>query len=194
MAKYPLITTVPFEGPVGIEIEWMTLVQEFEGTGNESRKQKRLYPRRNFSVRYRNINETHIRTLWEFYLARKGKFGKFRFFDQLITTYSGEYVATSDGSTSIWNLPSYQAQSRTLKYDGVSKTEGVDWTFTAMGGGDGEDKASLIIVPDSGAKITFDFTGQLVISCRFAEDIMSYEAFYSVLFATGLRMKGLLNS
>lgn len=194
MARYPLVTEVPFEAPVGVEIEWMTLVQEFEGMGVESRKQKRLYPRRNFTLRYQNINETYIRTLWEFYIARKGRFGQFRFFDQLITSYTGEYVATSDGSTSVWNLPSYQAQSRTLKYDGVSKTEGVDWTFTAMGGGDGEDKASLIIVPDSGTKIVFDFTGQLVVTARFAEDIMSYDAFYSVIFNIGIRMKGLLNS
>lgn len=194
MARYPFVSEVPFEGPVSVEIEFLTLVQEFEGTGSESRKQKRLYPRRNFSLKYRNIDEDHIRTLWEFYLARKGRFGPFRFFDRLITTYSGDYVCTSDGSTSIWNLPSYQAQSRTLYYDGVAKTEGVDWNFTAMGGGDGEDKASLIVVPNSGVRITFDFTGQLVTTCRFMEDIMSYDAFYAVLFTTGLKLKGLLNS
>jgi hypothetical protein len=194
MARFPLVSEVPFEAPVNVEIEWLTLVQEFEGTGSESRKQKRLYPRRNLNLIYRNINETHIRTLWEFYLARKGRYGEFRFIDRLVTTYSGEYVCTSDGSTTVWNLPSYQAQSRTLYYAGVAKTEGVDWNFTAMGGGDGEDKASLIIVPDSGVKITFDFTGQLVLTCRFAEDVMSYDAFYAVLFTTGLKLRGLLNS
>lgn len=194
MAVYPDIDTVPYASPVIQSPRWKTLVSEFE-SGAETRKRKWLYPRRRIELRYANVPIGKAETLWEFYIARSGRFEAFSWFHRDTSiSYVGEYVGPGDGSTKVFNLPSKQASLRTLKVDGVSQTEGVDWMFDSEGGADGADKATFNTAPPDGDRITFDFTGKLKVRCRFLEDIVSFDIFFNKLMTTGITLEGLLNS
>ena len=192
MAAFPEITSVPYNAPVKTTLKWKTLIQEYED-GLETRKQKRLYVRRDVNLVYQNISLAETRILWQFFNARAGAFEVFTFFFRGSDVYTGEYVGVGDGTTTVFNLPSKSAGSITLYNAGAAQTEGVDWTFTTGGGSDGEDKATFGSAPADGNILTYDFTGRLKISCRFMEDSMSIDAFYTKIHTTGIHLKGLLN-
>lgn len=194
MAKFPENSDILMEHPQAEKLEWKTLISQFDDLGEEKRKSKRLYPRRNLNVKYANITKTEARTLWNFFNARKGRYEAFNFFLPHSNTYTGEYVGTGDGSTVIFNLPSKQASGYTLYVNGVAKTGGgVDYTFSSQGGADGADKVTFTTAPADGERITFDFTGYLKVRCRFAEDKLDFETFYDRLVNMGIKLKGLLN-
>ncbi|MBW2024369.1 MAG: DUF2460 domain-containing protein [Deltaproteobacteria bacterium] len=192
MAKFP--DTISAVYPLIEEIAFKTLISNFDNLGEEQRKRKWLYPRRIITLRFNGLSQSDIRTLWQFYLDRSGSYEAFNWFHPYSNTYEGEYVGTGDGSTTVFNLPSKSATSRTLYIDGVSQTEGTNWTFTSEGGADGADKCEFTTAPNSGQRITFDFSGYLKVRCRFAEDIMSFENFVTTLYRTGLKLQGLLNA
>ena len=194
MTAFPdLISGVPAVDPLDEQIEFRTLVSDFE-SGNETRKQKRLYPRRNFPLKYRHISKADALTVWQFFLDRKGSHEAFPFFLPTTNTYTGEYVGTGDGSTTTFNLPSKSAASYSVYLDGYELTETTDYTFTSGGGADGADLLSLTVAATDGVKITFGFTGYLKVRCRFAEDIFSFQTFYDRLVSAGVTLKGLLNA
>ena len=194
MAAFPELSSVPYGSPVTKSIEFLTLVHEFE-SGVITRKQKRTYPLRSFSLTYPKIKVADAQTLYQFFIARAGGFEDFVFFDRNATNaYVKEYVGTGNGVDTVWNLPSLNASSYTLYIDDVAKTAGVDWTFGQAGGSDGEDKMTYGSAVTNGARITFSFTGRLKVRCIFKESTMSWEEFYSKLVTTGLSLRGLLNS
>ena len=191
MAAYPDITTgVPAIEPFNEGIEFKTITTQFEG-GQESRKQKWLYPRRNFSVKYKAVTNTDAQTLWQFFLDRSGSFEEFSFFHPFSRTYTGEYVATGDGSTEVFSMPSLQGSSRTIYIIGSEETGG---TFAQGGGADGEDQWTADSAIATGAIITYDFTGRLKTRCRFGEDNMNFTTFINRMMTTGIKLQGLLNS
>jgi hypothetical protein len=198
MAQYPALLSSP--GPTwGFRqrIETKTLRTEFNDVGAESRKQIWLYPRRHFELQYNYLDEADAQTLWEFYIARNGQYNAFRIIYPWSLTYSGEYVGTGDGSTTSFNLPSNQATARTLYVDSSSQSESsspADWTFTSEGGTDGADLCEFASAPASGTRITFDFTGYLVIRAVFREDTMDMQTFVDRATSVGLKIRGLLNS
>lgn len=198
MAKYPEVSEIPFVAPVKMALEWRTLTHEYEG-GVETRKQKRLYPRRNFTVTYENLSIGDANTIWNFYNARKGRLEAFNFFMHTRSgyelSYTGEYVGVGDGSTTVLNLPSKNATLRTMYLNGVEINEGAEeaWVFSAGEGEDGADKATFTSAPGNGVKVTFDFTGTFKVRSRFAEDLVDFEIFYAILCSAGLKMRGLLN-
>jgi hypothetical protein len=198
MAKYPEFDSVGMINPVTVEIEHKTLLSRFEGLGKEKRRKKWLYPRRNLTFRYRLLQKADGETLWEFYIARGGTYEAFSCFvpepKQTYRTYTGEYVGTGDGSTTIFNLPAKTSSSYTVYVDGNSQTGGgVDYTFSAGGGPDGEDKITFTAAPNDGVRITYDFTGVLKVRSRFAEDMQGFDFFFDRLVTTGIKLKGLLN-
>lgn len=202
MAVLPEISSVPYAAPVGKGIQFRTLVQEFE-SGIPTRKKKRTYPRRLYQLRYSNyIDYTEIQTLYQFFIARAGRFEDFVFFDRNPNhVYVKEYVGTGDGSTTEFNLPSLNATEYTLYIDDVAQSEGeesgssgVDWTFHAANGDGGEDTCKLAVAAAEGERITFSFKGRLKGRCIFDEDEMSFEEFWNKYVTTGIRLKGLLNT
>jgi hypothetical protein len=194
MAAFPALASVPYEQGIQEEIQFKTLFSNFDDLGEEQRKQKWLYPRRDFALKYKGITEAQVKTCYDFYIARKGAFEAFNFFHHLSRTYTAEYVGTGDGSTLIFNLPSKQASSYTLYVDGVAQTAGgTHYTFSSMGGADGADKATFVSAPAAGSRITFTFTGYLKVHCRFAEDKLGFESFFDRIAHAGLKLKGLLN-
>lgn len=197
MSKFPDVTSVPYENPIEENIRYKTLVSNFDELGEEQTKQKWLYPKRSITLKYKYIEMADAMTIWQFFMARKGRFAAFNYFypSGWGNTYIGEYVGTGDGSTVTYNLPSKLASSYTLYVGGVAKTPGgVDYTFTAEGGDDQADKAVFEAPPASGAYITWSFTGRLKVRGRFDEDIMTFETFYAKLVNTGIKIRGILNA
>lgn len=201
MAAFPEISSVPYIAPVSKGVQFRTLVQEFE-SGVITRKKKRTYPLRSFSLVYKDIDYTEVQTLYQFFIARAGMFEAFVFFDRNPNhVYVKEYVGTGDGSTTEFNLPSLNAVSYTLYIDDVAQSEGeesgssgVDWTFHAANGDDGEDTCKLAVAAAEGERITLSFTGRLKVPCIFAEDEMGFDEFWNKLVTTGIRLQGLLNT
>ncbi|MBU2538079.1 MAG: DUF2460 domain-containing protein [Proteobacteria bacterium] len=194
MTAFPdLLASVRPSNPLAESIEYRTLVSEYE-SGREATKQKRLFPKRSFPLKYKNITVANARILWQFFMSRRGKHLPFNFFHPFEAVYVGEYVGTADGATAIYNMPSKLASGYTVYVGGVAKASGVDYTFTAEGGEDGADKITFAAPPAAGQHITCDFSGRLKVRCKFGEDVMNFETFYNRLVTTGLTLKGQLNA
>jgi len=193
MAKFPDNSEIGRFNPEDVKIRQKTLISRFDDNGREKRKRKWVYPKRDVTVKYEARSKANIATLYAFYMARSGSYEAFSFFLGLSQSYTGEYVGTGDGSTTVFNLPSRNATDYKLYADGTEQEEDVAYTFSEATGSDGEDKVTFAVAPDDGTRITFDFTGYLKIRARFAEDNMSYETFYNRLTYTGLTIRGLLN-
>ncbi len=198
MAAFPDIIDsvggVPAINPLEEGTEFSTLINKFDN-GTESRKQKRLYPRRNFGLKYTIRNSTHLKTLYDFYLARKGSFEAFNFFHPFIRIYAGEYVGTGDGSTLLYNLPFKLGTDMAIYVDGLLQIEVTNYTITASGGADGADLLTMVAAVADGSQITCDFTARLKVHCRFKDDALDMTQFAALIcYAnTGLGLVGLLN-
>lgn len=193
MAKFPDYSSIGYANPLEIILIGKTLISEFDDLGEELRRQKYTYLRRDLTLSYRQISKINARTIWQFFQSRAARYETFNFFLPHTDSYEGEYVGTGDGSTTIWNLPAKTASSYTVYIDGNAQTDTIDYTITASGGADGADVISFSVAPSSGERITFDFTGYLKIRCRFADDNMGFQMFYARLTNIGISFKGLLN-
>lgn len=196
MVAYPdVLTSVTILNPFTSENEFKTIVTTFDNLGNQTTKQKWLYPKRNVTLTYLTSGQSTFRTLWQFYNARAGKYGTFSFFYPYSDVYIGEYIGTGDGTTTTWNLPVKTGSSYTVYIDGSSVSGGgVDYTYTSGGGGDGEDLIAFTVAPNSGTRLTMDFTGILKIRANFADDILSWDNLLTRIFTTGIKLKGKLNA
>ena len=198
MAKFPDVFSIGYQyiDPLDVElVAGKTLISQFDDLGEEKRRQKQLYPTRNITVNFDALLKTgdYANTLWTFYKDRGGSFEAFNFFYPYSDTYEGEYVGTGDSATTSFNLPAKSSASYTLNVDSAEQSIGSDYNFSGEAGTDGADKIVFISPPSSGERITWDFTGNLKIRTRFAQDIFSYTDFYDYCLKGGLRLKGLLN-
>ena len=205
MAVYPQ-TTTPYADPVRIDIRHKTLRSNFDELGEEKRRQKWLYPRRDVTLKYNALSKDQAEPLWEFYCARKGSYESFVWFESTglgtYRSYSSEYVGTGDSTTLIFDLPAKgsSAYSRQVHIAGTS-TPTTNYTISYNGGSNGEDKVTFVSSSDGGLgppstteRITYSFTGRLKIRCTFDDDIFTFENFYDRLINSGVKLKGLLNS
>ena len=192
MAFFPdLITESPALNPLAEAIEFRNLITDFDG-GSESRKQKYLYPRRNYTLQYRHISKAQALTLWQFYLSRSGRYEEFFLLLPWTNTYTTEYVGVGDGSTTVFDAPSKSASSYNVYLDGSVQTVTTDYTV-GSGGEESTNQITFVVAPSSGEIITFSFTGYLKVRCRFDEDILSFQTFYDRLVSAGVKLKGLLH-
>lgn len=179
--------------PVSIEPEWRTIADEAD-SGAEQRRQKWLFAKWNASFRYDALTAADLSTHYAFYMARKGSYEPFWYFDPrpslgMTVAHTDIYVGTGNGSTQTFDLPGKSTSSRTLYVDGVSQSTGFAYL---TGGGDGSaDRVTFTSAPADGAIITLDFTGILRMRVRFAVDRMSMELFQTVLQRLGVQLKGL---
>lgn len=200
MAIFPTLFSQGFGSvePLVVElIAGKVITSNFDDLGEEKRRNKWIYPRRNVQIQFRGIRiqdvQESARVMTEFYTARRGSFEAFNFFYPFTNQYSGEYVATGDNSTIAFNMPSKGATSHNLYKDGVLLTENVDYVFSGELGTDGADQIGMGTVITSGERLTADFNGTLKIRSRFMEDGLSYVDFFNQLIITGVNLKGLLN-
>jgi len=197
MTAFPdLLTGVSPKNPLEEIIQYKTLISEFE-SGDPQRKQKWTYPRRRYRLRYQYISKANARTLWQFFMARSGRYGEFNLFHPWSDEYVGEYVGTGDGTTTNWNLPFKSGSAITVYVDGDEQSQTsspAEATVTTNGGADNADLLELDSAPSSGARITVDFTGYLKVRSFFDADEMSFSNFYDRLLNTGLDIQGMLNT
>ena len=194
MATFPETINPVF--PVLIEPVWDTLIHTMD-SGAEQRRQKSLYPRFNVTLSFYGLIASEAQTLWDFYMARKGAFESFYFFDPApdisgnTTSYDDLFIGTGDGSTDVWDIPGKSTSSQVIYLDGVTQTVTTDYAILTGGGDGSADRVDFVTAPSLGVAITCDFTGKLRINCRFAEDRMSKEWFFTELFSFGIQLKGL---
>jgi hypothetical protein len=197
MSSFPLIASLKYGNPIREEIQFYNLVEHFDGAiFNEQRKQKQLYPTRNFIITCPWITKLEAQTLFQYFMDRKANFSSFYFFfpKKNITPFSfvKEYSFTGDGSSTVFNLPAWTSSAYTL-YEGTNALTagGTDWTFSALGGTDGQDKCTLTSASTSGAYYTFSFTGWLVQRMKFKDGKLTMDHFYDKLLKSGLILQGL---
>lgn len=186
MAEFPT-TPRPFY-PVIIEPEWKTNISTFD-SGKEQRRQKWDFPKYNVELRYDVLSSADIQSLWDFYMARKGAYEAFYFYDLESVAHNAQYVGIGDGATATFDIPGKSTSSQTIYIDGVPLGSG--YTILSGGGSENSDRVQFTAAPAIGEMITCDFTGFLRIRCRFKEDKMSKSAFTASLRQTGLKLKGL---
>lgn len=197
MSAFPEITSVPFGNPVVEQVQFKTLISNFDDLGREQRKQKNLFPKRLISLKYNWISKAEAQILYSFYIDRAGAYNVFKFFYPNVQgqnfSYVKEYVGTGDSLTRVFNLPSLGAAAYTVYLDDSALSTPGDYTFGVLGGPDGEDKLTLVDPPVIGKRITYSFTGRLKVVCRFKDDKMNFENFFDRLLTTGVQLQGLLN-
>lgn len=182
---YPLIVTP----------EWRTLIST-AGTGKEQRRQKALFAVYDVTVRYRALSAAGVKTLWEFYMARKGAFEAFYIYDLALLAavsfnHSTLYCATGDGETTIFDIPGRSTSSHAIYANGVEQDDPTDYGILTGGGESSSDRVEFTNAPAEGTIITCDFTGYLRIRSRFMHDRLPRELFLRNLFQYGIELKGL---
>ena len=183
--KYPLIVTPT----------WKTLISTV-GTGIEQRKQKALFPKYNVTVRYDVLSAVNAKTLWAFYMARKGAFEAFYIYDLALLAsvafaHTDEYCGTGDAVIDIFDIPGRSTSSHDVYVDGIAQTDPGEYSVLTGGGVGSSDRIDFVTAPGEGAIITVDFTGFLRMRVRFMYDELDRETFTTNLFRYGIELKGL---
>ena len=201
MAIFPSYESINYGNPVVEEMQFKTLFSNYDDLGEERRKRKWKYPKRLITLQYNYLSKIDGRTIFQFYLDRSGAYEAFSFFKYEIETYTGEYVGSGDSSTTLYSLPCKNSYARTLYVNDIEQVLGADsttgdYTYTALGGLDGEDTINFndTSIPEASERITIDFSGNLKIRCRFKEDNMSFDTFYNKFRSFGIQLQGLLNT
>jgi len=189
MASYPALASVPQHEPYEEEMEWKTLISNFDDLGEEQRKQKWLYPKRTITVKHKYVTKTQAATIWQFYQARAGSYEAFNYFVPNADSYVREYIGTGNSSSTSFNLPACEMTSYTVYVDGSS----IAATIATGAGADGADLIKFDTAPTSGERLTITFAGRLKVHARFADDKLSFEQLYNQMVTTGVKLKGLLN-
>ena len=69
MTTYPTYEEIPWSAPENVQIQFKTLISNFDDQGKEKRRRKWLYNKRVFELPYNNIPFDDANTLWVFYIA-----------------------------------------------------------------------------------------------------------------------------
>lgn len=182
---YPLIVTP----------EWKTFIAQI-GTGKEQRRQKSLFPIYDVTVQYYAPSTAGAKTLWEFYMARKGAFEAFYIYDLALLAnvafnHVDQYCGTGDGETDIFDIPGRSTSSQTIFVNGNAKSTPSEYSILTGGGESNSDRVDFVTAPSEGDIITCDFTGFLRIRARFKYDKLPRELFVRNMFKYGIELKGL---
>jgi uncharacterized protein (TIGR02217 family) len=193
MAVFP--EGVALAWPIVIEPTWDTLIHTTD-SGAEQRRQKSLYPRFNVKFQLRGKSATDAQTIWDFFMARKGAFESFYFFDpapnmSILTSYDDLFIGTGDGDTEVFDIPGKSTSSQVIYIDGTTQTLTTDYVILTGGGDGNADRVDFVTAPALGTAISCDFSGRLRINCRFAYDSLPKELFATILFNFGIELKGL---
>jgi len=187
MVVYPTSPGPQF--PFEVVSEYKTLISTFE-TGAELAHQQWRFPKRSTNLKYDVLTAAEIKTLWDFYTARKGSLLPFWFFDTYSTddngnplSYTDEYVGRGDAAATTFDLPGKTTSARTMYLDGIPDA-GV--TYQSGTGDGGADRVTFTVAPASGKLITVDFTGHIRYKMRFAQDKLTRELFRPRLYKTGI--------
>ena len=191
MALYPSYSTVEYGNPLEVTLLFKTLKSNFEGMGEELRRRKWLYVKRQIKLSYKYLTRANARELWDFYNDMYGSYTAFLFLLDYTDTYVKEYFGTGDGSTTTFSLPGKYISSYTIYHDGTPYI-GDDFTFNTDSGEEGTDQVVFDTAPALGSKLTISFAGFLAIRSRFMEDKLTYIQLYNKFNNIGIILQGLL--
>jgi len=187
MALFP---TLRLEEPERLASHWRTLVRGLEG-GEEQPRGKWLFPRRAYTLRAMGLSLAEGQALWDFYQRRSGGLEAFHFVSPISRSHLGEYVATGDGSRKIFTFPCKLAAGVAVYVAGAVQTSPTNYAFEPGAGTDGLDRLTFVAAPAAGAYVTADFSGPLVLRCRFGGDVLDQETLYSRIVTAGIILQGL---
>lgn len=195
MATWPESNPTP-NYPLRIGPRFKNLVSELD-SGNEQRRNKQEFPKYDVFVNYNKpLTKTEMDVLWNFYLARKGRYEAFYIYElgdvinQTSTIFTDQYVNTANGTTATFDIPGRSTSGQTLYIDGVEDSSA---SFLSGGGNSNSDRVTPTSTPSAGQILTVDFTGLLRMRVRFLHD----NKFNRELFVTnfyrvgGIELKGL---
>ena len=157
----------------------------------KQRKRKRLTPLFDIELLYSalTIDQANITTLYDFFIARSGQYESFTFVDFAERTWNLLSIGTGTGAQVAWNLQAKETSSRAITVNAVAQVEGTDYTFSALGGTDGQDKITFAVAPTLGHAIVASYKGKRFFNnCIFQDDNISLESFSKKLVATGLNI------
>jgi hypothetical protein len=187
MDKYPATPLAAYS--FIIEPEFRTAIAGFDGA-NEQRFTKWVFPKYNATLNYTNLSSADFQLLWDFYMSQHGAAGAFYFVSPDLATYAEKlYVATGDGTSTLFDLPGVSTSSASI-YLGATLQSG-GYTILSGGGGANADRVQFTSAPAQGSLIACAFTGYLRVRCRFNDDKLSKELFKVMLYKTGIALKGL---
>jgi len=156
--------------------EFKTVVSDGYFNGKIYTRRARAFNLFAVALRYQAQPIANFNSLLDFFESMKGRDGQFTFFDFVGWSsspvgryWSKLYVGTHDGSTTTWDLPIKSSSSRTLYVNGVAKTSGVDYTFSAGTGIDGRDRVTGLS-GTNGHIIELTATGRRAINASLGED------------------------
>jgi len=181
--------------PIQIIPIWDTLIHTAD-SGAEQRRQKSLYPRFDVKFSLYGLSYSDAQTIWDFYMARKGAFEPFYWFDPspdmgAVTSYDDLLVGTGDDETEVFDLPGKSTSSQVIYVDGVTQTLTTDYVILTGGGSGSADRVDFVTAPATTDTISCDFAGKLRVYCRFAQDKLSKDLFIRLLYQFGIELKGL---
>lgn len=184
---YPLIVTP----------QWDTLLAGKTDAGKEQRRQKSLFSVYDVNVRYRALDSDGRHALYYFYQnSGQGAFGEFYIFDpslhaNLAYWHGPMYVGSGDGSTTTFTLPGRSTTSLAVYAGNVLQTLTTQYTVSTGTGEGGADQITFVNAPASSIVIHCTFYGIPRYKVRFMHDNLSFEMFMTVLYQTGIQLKGL---
>ncbi len=192
MSVYPdVITGIPAVIPFDHTSFRMVLKTEFEN-GIEQRRLLGASTRRMVKIGYPFLTFENANILRRFYEARRGSFEQFLFFYPQKEDYENEFVGVITSGTTVFDLPSLEAQTYTLYHNGAPLTESVDWTFSIGTPPNIPDYATLLVATALGDVFTYDFTdGRLKINARFGDSQLDFSEIKKHYALTKVILKGL---
>jgi len=179
--------TPKYSYPIVFVPIWHTLKSQFEN-GSEQRRQKWLYPKYDVKISFEGLERADAKIIYKFYMARKGSYESFYFFDPDPFDHAGLYVGTGDGITDVFDIPGRFTSAQVLYENGYEVSTG--FSYLSGGGDGGADRVGYTVSPADGQIITVDFTGFVRAKVRFKDDNLSREDFTAQLFRYGLELKG----
>jgi len=188
MSEYP-IPPYPSESGFIVTPVWKTIIAETDSL-KEQRKQKQTYAFYDVSLTYDYLSETDFKTLWNFYMARKGAYEAFYIYDLLVEDHDSIWVGMGDGATITFDISGKTTTDHIVYIDG-GVVVSTNYTIVTGGGLESSDRIIFNTAPATGAIITIDFSGYLRIYCRFKEDQLSRESFEYKALKTSILLKGL---
>ena len=158
-------------------------------SGREYRKSKSPYATYNVTLVYNNLLVSEIKTLWQFYILRRGAFGAFWFFGLELDEHINLYAGTGDGVEDTFDLPGKSTSEQKIYLNGILQS--ADYSILTGGGDGASDRVQFTNPLTAGYEISCDFAGYPRIPCRYKEDKMSRDWFEYLSYKTGIELLGL---
>jgi uncharacterized protein (TIGR02217 family) len=169
-------------------IKYLTNIFEAD-SGKEKRRSKWAAPIRTLDFSLNNENETDIDAIWDFYVARKGRYDTFwvKFPTTKNKVVVGEAVGTGAGVEQVFNLDRFPVDTASVKVyvGGVLLTSG----YTVSNDLTAEVSKITFTAPPMGV-ITADY--EFYIQVRFTEDTLTRELISVKLYNASISLTEVL--